>query len=189
LKKELDSKLKSVHSKRSTLPESFGDNPQAHLLALCNNFLADLDAYTSGKSNSDPDQVTFLREALPSYKGLQDLIQETRPKFKIPCALATAVENPQPPETVATTSCQRTVEEISLSEVAKVISEMSSRELYGIVPFRVHEHFIRSFSSDWQNISFNCFEAAECLLKRRVADLCNRHFGRFASSGLHYEAR
>ena len=69
------------------------------------------------------------------------------------------------------------------------ISEMSSRELYGIIPFRVHEHFINSFVSEWKAICLGCFDDVETALNAVVESLCRKHFERFETSGLLYEVR
>jgi len=78
---------------------------------------------------------------------------------------------------------------ISLKEVREMIEEISTRELYGIIPFQVHEQFIDSFVSKWESICFENFDQVECILKSLVESLCSNHFGRFQSSGLLYEAK
>ena len=70
-----------------------------------------------------------------------------------------------------------------------IIEEMSTRELYGIVPFQVHEQFIDSFVSKWELICFNSFLEVERTLRDTVESLCSKHFGRFQSSGLLHEVR
>jgi hypothetical protein len=78
---------------------------------------------------------------------------------------------------------------IPLKHVRDMIEELSSRELYGIVPFQVHEQFIDSFVSKWESISMQSFEKVEKVLRGMVEKLCQGHFGRFQSSGLLYEVR
>jgi Dynamin central region len=78
---------------------------------------------------------------------------------------------------------------ISLIEVRKVIEKISIRELYGIIPFQVHEQFIDSFVSKWESICLDIFDEAERTLKKVVESFCQRHFGRFQTSGLLYEVR
>ncbi len=70
-----------------------------------------------------------------------------------------------------------------------MIEEISTRELYGIIPFQVHEQFIDSFVSKWESICFENFDQVECILKSLVESLCSNHFGRFQSSGLLYEVK
>jgi hypothetical protein len=78
---------------------------------------------------------------------------------------------------------------ISLKQVRKVIEEISIRELYGIIPFQVHEQFIDLFVSKWESICFNGFHEIEQILKKVVESQCKKHFGRFQTSGLLYEVR
>ena len=78
---------------------------------------------------------------------------------------------------------------ITLKSVRDIIEEMSTRELYGIIPFQVHEHFIESFVSKWESICLESFGNVERVLKKVVETLCDEHFGRFQSSGLLYDIR
>jgi hypothetical protein len=64
---------------------------------------------------------------------------------------------------------------------------MSTRELYGIIPFQVYEKFIDSFVSKWESICYVSFNEVERILKDVVESLCTKHFGRFKSSCLLYE--
>lgn len=66
---------------------------------------------------------------------------------------------------------------------------MSSRELPGIIPFQVHEHFISTFVSKWEKICLDSFYKMDDILKAATELLCKKHFGRFSSSGLLYEVR
>src|SRR5215471_9325198 len=66
-----------------------------------------------------------------------------------------------------------------------IIQKMSKRELPGITPFRVHEHFINSFVCKWEEICLYAFSQVEEILKNAVVEvLCTKHFWRFRSSGL-----
>jgi hypothetical protein len=76
---------------------------------------------------------------------------------------------------------------ITLNHVTEVIEETSKRELYGIVPFRVHEHFINDFVTKWESISLDSFNEVEKILSEVVGLFCSKHFSRFQSSGLSYE--
>jgi hypothetical protein len=71
--------------------------------------------------------------------------------------------------------------------VRNVIEKMSKRELPGITPFRVHEHFINSFVRKWEAICLDAFYEVENVLKSLADKLCTKHFGRFKSSGLLYD--
>lgn len=75
--------MRKVESDLSFLPKSFADNPQGHLLNLCSAFIQQVDIYTSGKANPNPDDRTFLREGRPHYLSLQGEIGRTRPPFAI----------------------------------------------------------------------------------------------------------
>lgn len=66
---------------------------------------------------------------------------------------------------------------------------MSTRELYGIIPFQVHEHFIESFVSKWEALCLEAFGKVELILKNVMETLCDDHFGRFKASGLMYDVR
>jgi hypothetical protein len=57
------------------------DNPQAHLLALCTAFLQDIDNYTNGKPQYDPNQRAFLQDASSLYQYLKTEVNETKPDF------------------------------------------------------------------------------------------------------------
>ena len=65
------------------LPQSFADDPQAHLLSLCTSFLRDIDNYTNGKPTYPPGQRTFLRDAFKYYRILERDIKLTRPQFQV----------------------------------------------------------------------------------------------------------
>jgi hypothetical protein len=66
---------------------------------------------------------------------------------------------------------------------------MSTRELSGITPFRVHEHFINSFVIKWEEISLDAFRDVELIFNSVVDELLKRRFGRFKSSMLLYNVR
>ena len=66
---------------------------------------------------------------------------------------------------------------------------MSTRELSGITPFRVHEHFINSFVLKWGEISLDAFREVEKIFKSVIDELLMQRFGRFKSSLLLYNAR
>jgi hypothetical protein len=48
---------------------------------------------------------------------------------------------------------------------------MSTRELSGITPFRVHEHFINAFVLKWGEISLDAFREVEKIFKSVIDDL------------------
>lgn len=73
--------------------------------------------------------------------------------------------------------------------MTELIEEMSSRELPGIIPFRVYEHLINCFVSKWQLICLTSFVQVEETLRSAVGLLVEKHFGRFENSGLMYEVR
>jgi Dynamin central region/Dynamin GTPase effector domain len=161
--------LTSVRSALARLPDSFADNPQAHLLELCNRFLNDVTEYTSGNPNHDPDKTTFLQDVIGYYDELKGNMEKTRPQFDIE-------ELHSPPST--------SPRKIGLKEVTDVITKMSYRELYGIIPFRVHEHFIKAFLRDWEKICLHSFIQIEESLREEMLKLCEKHFDRFKSSNL-----
>jgi hypothetical protein len=61
---------------------------------------------------------------------------------------------------------------------------MSARQLYGITPFEVHEHFINQFVREWESICLARFRDVERILKRYLINLITKHFARFHGSGL-----
>jgi hypothetical protein len=71
--------------------------------------------------------------------------------------------------------------------VREVIRQKSIRELPGIIPFTVHEHYIGMFVSKWKYICLDSFGDVEQILKGLVEGLCKKYFGRFRSSGLLHE--
>ena len=79
--------------------------------------------------------------------------------------------------------------EISLDKVRSIVKKMSKRELPGITPFRVHEHFINSFVRKWEHICLDAFYEVEKILKIVVEAMYTKYFGRFQSSGLLYDVR
>ena len=83
LKKDLSDKMRKVQSDLNGLPKSFADNPQAHLLTLCNAFVQEIGSYTNGKPTYPPNQRTFLRDALRHYRVLEKEIKRTRPQFEV----------------------------------------------------------------------------------------------------------
>lgn len=87
--------MRNVDTQLTSLPKSFADNPQAHLLRLCSAFIQEVDSYTNGKPNHNPDDRTFLQEGQSHYQSLKALIEGTRPRFVI-CPTA-VVENGEPP--------------------------------------------------------------------------------------------
>lgn len=66
---------------------------------------------------------------------------------------------------------------------------MSTRELSGITPFRVHEHFINSFVIKWEEISLDAFREVQKIFKDVIGELLKQRFGRFKSSLLLYNVR
>ena len=74
-----------------------------------------------------------------------------------------------------------------MQAVTAMIEEMTTRELYGIIPFRVHEYFISCYLRKWDALCLDSFDKVETILKNVVETLCKRHFGRFQSSGLYME--
>lgn len=83
LKKDLSDKMREVYQDLNGLPKSLADDPQANLLSLCSAFTQEVDSYTNGKPKEKPDQRTFLRDALPHYRTLKDLVSDTRPQFSV----------------------------------------------------------------------------------------------------------
>src|SRR5271154_5718557 len=83
LKKSITEKLRGIQEKLDDLPRAFDDNPQAHLLSLCSAFLQDIDNYTSGRPQYDPDQRAFLQDSAIHYRSLQTEVKQTKPKFLI----------------------------------------------------------------------------------------------------------
>jgi hypothetical protein len=83
LKKELSDKMRKVREELTALPKSLADNPQSELMSLCLAFIKEVDRYTSGKPNDDPDQATFLQDASPHYQVLKQEVIRTRPQFGI----------------------------------------------------------------------------------------------------------
>ena len=75
--------MKKVQSELNILPKSFADNPQANLLSLCATFIQEIDNYTNGKPNPDPNQATFLQDVLQYYKVLKSRVNCTRPRFVV----------------------------------------------------------------------------------------------------------
>ena len=210
--------MKKVNKELTALPKSFAEQPQSHLLRLCSEFTKDVDDYASGKPNDDPTQSTFLRGALPHYRMLMDKIISTRPKFDVcranvthcavaqvplgvivPCPVVPAVGYSPPVALDHKTTNQGNTARVSrvpskssgapLEYVRKIIQDMSSRELAGITPFRVHEHFISLFIRKWEEVCLDAFSEVEKLLKAEMDALYEKHFGRFKSSGLMYDIR
>lgn len=99
LKKSINEELRGLQEQLDALPRAFEDNPQAHLLSLCNAFLQDIDNYTSGKQQYDPGQRAFLQDAAIHYRSLQTEVRKTKPEFLItpsqsvvpPCILAAPI--------------------------------------------------------------------------------------------------
>jgi hypothetical protein len=79
--------------------------------------------------------------------------------------------------------------EISLEQVRKTITEMSRRQLPGIIPFPVHESFISAFVSQWEELCLKSFCVIEQVLRSAAHQACNKHFGRFQTSGLLVEVK
>lgn len=86
--------MRQVRSDLEDLPKSFMDNPQAHLLGLCNAFTQAIDSYTNGKPNYPSSQPTFLQENVINYRALEKEIKRTRPHFEIPPALEPLQRSP-----------------------------------------------------------------------------------------------
>jgi len=61
---------------------------------------------------------------------------------------------------------------------------MSRRQLPGIIPFPVHESFISAFVSQWEQLCLESFYIIEQVLRSTVQQACDKHFGRFQTSGL-----
>jgi hypothetical protein len=68
-----------------------------------------------------------------------------------------------------------------------MIEEMTTRELYGITPFRVHEYLINGYLREWKALCLDSFLDVERILRNVIATLRQRHFSRFQSSGLYME--
>jgi hypothetical protein len=92
LKRDLSEKMRKVRSDLEGLPKSFVDNPQAHLLSLCNTFSRAIDSYTNGKPNYPPSRPTFLQDNLTNYRALKREIERTRPQFEV----SSRIGPPQP---------------------------------------------------------------------------------------------
>jgi hypothetical protein len=78
---------------------------------------------------------------------------------------------------------------ILLADVREMIGTTKQRELPGITPFRVHEHYINIFVEKWERLCLNVFKTVESILKDNVSYLCEKVFGRFSSSGLLYDVK
>lgn len=79
--------------------------------------------------------------------------------------------------------------EILLEEVREMIGKTKQRELAGITPFQVHEYYINQFIQKWESLCLNIFQQVEVIFKDQVACFCEDIFGRFISSGLHYDVK
>lgn len=83
LKKTLSDLGMNVQRDLTDLPKSFEDNPQAHLLDLCNRFLQDISSYMNGKPTSSASQPSFLKDSIQHYRLLERAIKSTRPQFEV----------------------------------------------------------------------------------------------------------
>ena len=75
--------MRKVRQDLAEMPKSFAENPQSDLMSLCHAFIKEVESYTSGKPNDDPDQATFLGDASPHYEALKQEVIRTRPQFGI----------------------------------------------------------------------------------------------------------
>ena len=199
MKGDLADKMRKVRSDLEDLPQSFLNNPQAHLLSLCTMFSQAIDNYTNGKPSYPPSRRTFLQDNLGYYRALEKSIKRTRPQFEVAplvgppqCLVVPIVpSDDEKKEMDGTSLVMQTLIllVITLKFVRDVIEEMSTRELYGVIPFQVHEHFIESFVSKWESLCLESFDKVEHVLKAVAENLCDEHFGRFQSSGLLYDVR
>jgi hypothetical protein len=199
LKKDLSDKMRKVRSDLEGLPKSFVDNPQAHLLSLCNSFAQAIGSYTNGKPNYPPSRPTFLQGNVVHYRALEKEIKRTRPHFKIPprikppqyCIFEDDSDKKESLDRTSPTDTTRILTKIAITlvDVRQVIEQMSTRELYGIIPFQVHEHFIQCFVSEWESICLEYFGKVERILKDVVETMCETYFGRFQTSGLLFDIR
>jgi hypothetical protein len=76
--KEVSLKMRKVQDDLDLLPQSFADNPQAGLLALCSEFISETDEYINGT----PDHATFFQELHGEFWKLTQEIIGTRPTFE-----------------------------------------------------------------------------------------------------------
>lgn len=79
--------------------------------------------------------------------------------------------------------------EIRLEAVREMVTTAKQRELPGITPFSVHEFYIRLFIQKWESLCLEMFRQVEIMFKEQVSSFCDDTFGRFMTSGLHYDVR
>ena len=100
MRKNISDQFKAIQSRLDDLPRDFEDNPQAHLLALCTAFLQDIDNYTNGRPQYDPNQRAFLQDASSLYQYLKTEVNETKPDFIVGTSstqLPSLIRAPSPP--------------------------------------------------------------------------------------------
>jgi len=192
-----------LDTEAAQLPSRSTEDPQKQVWDLCNAFMKDIDEFTCGYPSKNIKNRVFLQLAEPHYLTLMNEIFAARPKFKVsqstaangslPDSFSSGTTDPpgsfakEDDAAVGTTQESGTSEadEITLDEIRATLKEAKCRELPGIVPYPVHEYYIKEYISQWQEYSVNCFKQAHLILRGRVSSLINKHFKRFTSSGLH----
>ena len=180
--------MQTIRDDLQQLPKSLEENPQAELWSLCQIFTKGVNEYADGKLEN-AENSCFLQESDPYYMAFKDDILRTRPKFLVLARkdFSSPVYGDNSPEERGTAHNnyifgQRV--EISLEEVQSMIKKMKKRELPGITPFRVHEHFIDFFVKDWEMLSMNLFRKVEAILESSVQKICTQVFERCRHTGL-----
>jgi hypothetical protein len=190
--------MREIQINLDRLPQSFSDDPQTKLLALCSDFASELSKHANG-NQKHPE---FLQGLHKRFRELTGKIAKTRPTFDIPTKvniLGLPALAPLPGENNRSEGKKavdgwnhfitKLILVMPLKRVREVITEKSIRELPGIIPFTVHEHFIDSFISKWKSICLDSFEDVEDLLKDIVEKLCTEYFGRFRTCGFLHEIK
>ena len=171
------------------LPKSLEENPQAELLSLCMKFVKAVDDFASGQTQGrNIDEKSFLQLCRPLYHNLQEAIIRTQPKFRV--APRTDCSSDDTSDEDGSTSVPVLLSnglEVLLDAVRDMIITAKQRELPGITPFQVHEHYIRQFVQKWESLCLNVFQQIAIILNDQVAGFCDQIFGRFMTSGLHYD--
>jgi len=172
------------------LPKSLEENPQAELWSLCMKFIKDVDEFTIGKTQGTVQDKSFLQLCFPLYHNLQEAISRTRPKFQVvPCTDDCSDDACDEDGSAYLRVLLSNDVEVLLDAVREMIRTAKQRELPGITPFQVHEHYISQFVQKWESLCLNVFRQVEIILKDQVASICDKIFGRFVTSGLHYDVR
>ena len=67
-------------------------------------------------------------------------------------------------------------QEFTLEEVRQRIQRAQCRELPKVVPFPVHEYYIKQCLSQWYKSSETCFEESRNILQEYVSTAVKKHF-------------